>query len=495
MGGGKREAEANGVWETGTGGGNTGSGDQRRMERKEITGLKEDDTGFSRVLTSRERESARKIQAAEKAAAESLRAKGAPKMGGRNPGEFSTVFERTGGDSTSFLQEHFISVYLAIKEMMPNAFPRITNKGGRLEIWVHTREENEKVKNWTELGDVGVRACPNGEVYMWGRIENVHYQFSEETIMSFLAKQGVAKVRRVQYTRHLAGADSLKAIKVNTDKVDIQFAGEIKKQVTIGSEAFDVTLVAPAPIQCTKCLKFSHKKDECSAQELTCATCGQSGHVTTSCKNAPCCVNCKLRHHALSTRCPVYQAWANAARRKYENKVMESTKGTIVDRKEVPPAHQATTSLAPRAPVLETGCSFADKVAARELVVHNDDGSQEVICKVQVSATHAKKSLQKRRNSTLEKARLERTKTIETAKESKGPKPDKEHTKRAEKLDKNVEELNGKAYSERKRQEKLEKLWEKGLTFLKSLTSKYPEIALLIIILEEAAELILPQQL
>lgn len=468
-------------------------GDQRWLEKEANRGKKGNDIGFTRVLTARERESARKIQAAEKAAAASLRAIGAPRMGGRNPGEFSTVFERTGEEASEFPQESFVSVYMAIGKLIPNAFPRITKKGGKLEVWVHTKEENEKVKKWTKLGGVGVRACLNGEMSMWGRIENVHYQFSEETIMGFLRQQGVSRVRRVQYTRHLAGAESLQAIKVNTDKVDIQFEGEIKKQVTIAGETFDVTLAAPPPIQCTKCLKFNHKKDECTAQELTCATCGQLGHMTTSCKNAPNCVNCKLKHHALSTRCPVYQAWANAARRKYENKVMESTNGEIVERMVAQPAHRPTTRQAASATGIEAGISFADKVVARALVVQKEDGSQEVICNVQEIKSNAQKSLQHRTKSRQEQANSEVVKESDT--ERAAYEPGRGQMNKIENKEKVKQEQNGKTDDERKKQEKLGILWEKCMTFLRSLTVKYPEIGLLIIILEEAAELILPQKL
>lgn len=46
-----------------------------------------------------------------------------------------------------------------------------------------------------------------------------------------------------------------------------------------------------------------------------------------------------------------------------------------------------------------------------------------------------------------------------------------------------------------KRRNKLKKCWEKALDFLKTMTAKYPEVGLLVILLEEAEEFIFSEEL
>lgn len=303
---------------------------------------------------------------------------------------------------------------------------------------------------------------------MWGRIEGVHYQFSEEGILAQLVSQGVEKVRRVQYTAFQRGSESVRAEKRNTDKVDLKFIGGIRKEISFLGQSHQVTLIAPPPIQCMKCLRFNHRKDTCVAKDIICATCGQAGHMATQCQRRPHCCNCKQNHHAMSTSCPIYQIWANAAKEKYECSLIEQTRGRIVSTVQ-PQIRNDSQSVAHNPVEVQTqgeprSKSYAEVVEKRQIVVMGENGEEVIVGqlapKAQIKAAKPRVVLNPHSREEIKDTSKGGSGKIEKGKESKVLKV------------------------------KIDGFIEKLVSFLKALEGKYPEIGLLLVLIEEGKELL-----
>lgn len=247
-------------------------------------------------------------------------------------GQFSLTFCVKGSEENKedggITQELFLDIYSHVRNSCKGATPRMTITK-KLEVWCNTLEDLETIKQWKVIGNVELVKIESASVALWGRIENVHTQLTDDFLLKFLKDQGVSKVRRVHYTVTLINSDGKRIPEKRcSHKVDLLFENTIRPVVQIAGDEYNVMLKAPSPLQCLNCLEFNHKRDRCTAG-VVCLNCAQTGHTSETCRNSSRCVNCHLNHHALSASCPVYRVWAGFERSKYESRVVEHTKAEV----------------------------------------------------------------------------------------------------------------------------------------------------------------------
>ncbi|XP_055589337.1 uncharacterized protein LOC129741623 [Uranotaenia lowii] len=121
----------------------------------------------------------------------------------------------------------------------------------------------------------------------------------DEVIIEELKDSGVIAVDRVKRRN----ADKKL---VDTSIFILTFAlSTLPRSIDVGFHRCKVQLYIPAPMRCTTCLRFNHKKAKCRDQQM-CATCSRPAHGN-ECVQDALCINCNGQHNALSRDCPVYQ--------------------------------------------------------------------------------------------------------------------------------------------------------------------------------------------
>lgn len=346
-------------------------------DREEATGSKiTDGDGFCRKVTSDERFSQRAKSRAERET-QYKREFSTMRSARQSAEKLSVVFcvkGRETADDGGFMKNDFLSILKSIREKDRSASPRVTNKN-RLEVIVESLEQEAKVKMWTTISGIEVTRLQSRNAALWGRIENVHTQLTEEDLLKELRNQGIVQVRRVTYTGFMYDKDGTRcATKRNTDKVDLQFESVIMPSVEIVGCHHTVTLKSPAPRQCMKCLKYGHIKAECKEDTEVCIRCSQKGHMASACQNEVRCVNCHLNHHALSASCAVHQIWAKAGAARYESRVTQqmSAKAVIANVNE----ETRTSSSAQNQPSSGSSQDKSYASVARKLI----DAQENVLC-------------------------------------------------------------------------------------------------------------------
>lgn len=428
-----------------------------------------DDGGFARRLTKDELFALKQVRKVERD--NHARNHISANNRGHNSSEMSVLFWKSDTEDSSsdggFLMETFVAIYQDVKRRMPSATPRIT-KNKKLEIKVSAAQELAIVRSWTTIGGIGVKPYENSPPQLWGRITGVHHQLPEAAIEECLRSQGVCKVRRVQYTVFLESGEGRKVEKRNTDKMDIQFDTSLRGTVNILGCNHEVTLKAPLPTQCTKCLKYNHRKDECQESAI-CARCGETGHMAIICRKVMRCVNCHLPHNALSTSCMVNKAWSNIANNKYVQRVMESTNAIVETSltNDNGPAEPVATSEIPsglsggqanRSQELKSKNSYWQ--AVRNLTFNMSDGS----------ATHVKLQA--------DKPAVPRHMLPQAAMTPSATRQERHLRSTVQHSHDKIEEMKLK----------MKKVWEMMTEFLKTYGDKFPEIKMLVGIVELMSE-------
>lgn len=309
-----------------------------------------------------------------------------------------------------------IKIMKDVREKIPDAWPSISESGNELKISVKTEEEREQAMKWVNVAGICVRCVRSNNpshVALWGRIERVHSQLTEDDIMSELKNQGVGRVRRVQRPRRMEnGNGDVVTTMVNTATVDIMFQTGIRESVNIIGELFRVTLLAPEPKQCLKCLTYGHYKSECQQREV-CRRCGKEGHMMNACtERMPKCVNCGGEHVSTYKGCRVYQEIAEIKQRAYERRVRLSIGAVVETRKSRPKEVKPTPEEKKRDENCESGegGTVAKKVlytqvVKRNLVKKGADGDSKVVCSLtprvmtKVSSSDKKEEQTNQRNS------------------------------------------------------------------------------------------------
>lgn len=439
---------------------------------------KEEDGGFTTRLTKEQLYALRQVRNIEKLQERQMRAEESGGTG-RSEGMLSATFYVEGSENPKtnggFNQDLFVPVFIALKGFMPKAEPRVT-KNGKLEIKVHTQDELSSLFRWEKLKVLKMKAYGTTEMPLWGSIEGVHHQLPEGVLGEELKKQGVCEVRRVQRSVRLFHQDGTKYEKRNTERVDIRFESAIRGTVMLWGESYEVTLKGPHPMQCTKCLRYNHKKDECRETSELCARCGEAGHMSKACTKSPRCLNCHLPHSALSQACGVYKAWSNVASSNYVSKVMRKTESTVQimgmqkfsSPKPVDESQGATPAAASQGQTWSQSKSptFAE-ITQRSLVMTDSTGATQVVCKIPQDKTPLA-GLRKPQH----KAEVVRRDNI--------PSPRDGPNERAEKAEATVRQLK----------EKTKKIWKMVTAVIKTLGSRFPEIRDLIDALGDMSDII-----
>lgn len=366
---------------------------------------------------------------------------------------FSTTANVDNKDDGGFIEESFMDIFVDVQSKIPGAQLKIT-KTMKLVIEVQSRQLHEVVKSWKKIGGIDVERHEEGNTPLWGRIEGVHPQLNEQALGKLLADQGVIKVRRIQYSVTLHGSTGTKIEKRNSDKVDLQFEGTIKGEVNLVGTKYEVTLQAPHPRQCTKCLRFNHKKEQCSVSAAAlCARCGESGHLQATCKKVPRCINCHLQHSAMSTSCAIYKTWANEAAGRYVAKVQRTTNSAVVTKTSQESSIPQSQSVSSSSTAVCSTSSYAS-VTKKSLVNENN----EVICHVREE----------------KKIQIGRKLPVKATQETK---KNRETDERKLKDDETKKKLN--------------RLWAVLTEFLESYGEKYPEMKLLVKVMKEIESILL----
>lgn len=279
----------------------------------------------------------------------------------------------------------FRQTYKDVRVKLPLAMPRV-DKEGRLEIWVQTKEEIDDALKMNQLADLTVCGVfeerKDLSLQLWGRISGVHPQFTEDDIMDELRNYDVMKVRRKTYVRRMMDSNGETKMSVaNTGTVDILFQSRISSKVDICGDMFEVTLLAPVPLRCHRCLKFGHKIGECSEQKERCWKCGTTGHKGSMCRKELRCVNCNGEHSSSSSHCPVFIAKLNGNKQRYETRVANAFGGKIVRTAEwKPPVTTSTPTSSNQVKDgsgVQRGMTYAKAVARRAVML---EGAEEPLC-------------------------------------------------------------------------------------------------------------------
>lgn len=352
-----------------TGGGDPGGKSESTM-RKVV-----DREGYQRNLSADERFAQRAMRGAEgrvERMCASLGVQKSSKWSNISGVNFTATFCVKGCEDNredgGFKTEMFLDIFRIVREQNKHAVPRIT-RNKKLEIETKTQEESNIFKQWTKIGNIEVTRLEARSSALWGRIEDVHTQLSEENVLELLKNQGVIKARRVLYTVFRTDANERKIPERRpSHKVDLLFEHTIVPVVTLVGSPHSVMLKAPNPLQCLRCLRYNHKAEKCT-EDVVCLNCSKSGHKSKECTNEVRCVNCHLNHHAMSPLCPVYRVWAGAERAKYENKIMERMGAKV--RQDV--AHTGS----------ETNDNDSKSYAAvtRHLIVESE-GQEAIVCQL-----------------------------------------------------------------------------------------------------------------
>lgn len=269
-------------------------------------------------------------------------------------------------------------IWIELAEKFPKIYPTISTDGDKLSLNTTEQNEWEEICKLTEIGGVKVvmeQSRAAGNVAIWGRVEGVHTQLTEDELMEDLKNQNVVKVRRVKKPVKLIGSEGVHFEMRNTHYVDILFGETINNMVKIMFREYQVTLLPPEPLQCLKCLQFGHLKRDCAGTEL-CRRCGNSGHKVMECKaRSPTCANCKQAHRSGDDRCPVYQAACKKKRVDYERKIFAKLNAKSVVTRRTQPNIMANPANADT-----EGKKLYSQVLKRSMVSKTEAGESSALC-------------------------------------------------------------------------------------------------------------------
>lgn len=368
-------------------------GGMNQESKTDIESSSEDESDMVTVLSKAERRAIKMAKFAENAAQRSLNVHGnGPRLKPMtdHPGKFNVELEALDEHGVAcpdgFKSVSLLKAYAEIKVAIPAAHTQIS-KRNTLVVWTVNENDHVLASNIRQVCGIGCQKVGSWskQIPLFGRIEGVHVQFTEQDIKEVLENQGVIEVRRVKY---IVDSPSGKEFR-NTSKVDLRFESAIRPWVEICGEKFNVTLKSRYPMQCLACLTFGHRKDFCKKKDIIrCKRCGQDGHKSDTCQKSIKCCNCGDSHFATDSRCRVYQIWAKSELKKYETQVIASMAGTgevkIIE--VIPPVNNDIVFPSLAGPSVQESAVSAPKasyasVVNRKLVMVKD-GKEEDVCKL-----------------------------------------------------------------------------------------------------------------
>ncbi len=114
--------------------------------------------------------------------------------------------------------------------------------------------------------------------------------------------------------------------RVRSDRVRVDFVGDLPARVFCGSSSYKVSLYFPEPLRCFCCQKYGHGSYSCRYREK-CRMCGdaynQTNHIRSDkCTRSHYCLHCRSPGHCSgSMRCPIFIKAREIMREAVINKV------------------------------------------------------------------------------------------------------------------------------------------------------------------------------
>lgn len=186
-----------------------------------------------------------------------------------------------------------------------------------LLIEVHNQKHAKSLLQTHKFHDINIKTYPHPTLNSSkGVIRNKELSLcTTDEILNELKNQGVTNVKRISIKKN----DEV----IYTNTYILTFnSPQLPKTIDIGYVRTRVEQYIPNPLQCYKCQRFGHHKDQCR-REQTCGNCSQinPNHLEESCPNKAFCSNCQENHHSHSKNCQIYKQEKEIITTKYQKNI------------------------------------------------------------------------------------------------------------------------------------------------------------------------------
>lgn len=186
----------------------------------------------------------------------------------------------------------------------------------KISVEFHSYKAANAIINNEQIAQKGYKTyIPWGMKTCRGVVKGIATHLTEEDILRYTkSSKNVVQVRRIKRKElEKIHGDKEQLVYVNTGTVVFTFKGKvIPKEVHVCLLNLEVDIYINPVIQCYRCLRFGHTKQQCRSRTGRCDKCGELNHYISECKEQQStCFFCQDNHDATSKNCKEYQTQKN----------------------------------------------------------------------------------------------------------------------------------------------------------------------------------------